>query len=129
MAHGSRARKVNHDWDHRCTDSVKLPVRCPVLAVRIRTDTWNFVIELQRPRRLMRTRMAKMFASSWPAKFLRMLRNKADTPASGLTHMAASQGVTRIQLIWIADANIHPEILGRLRNIGRRVRNTFTSIP
>jgi hypothetical protein len=43
--------------------------------------------------------------------------------------MAASQGVTRIQLIWIADANIHPEILRRRRNMGRRVWNIFTSIP
>jgi hypothetical protein len=49
-------------------------------------------------------------------------------PTSGLTHMAAaSQGVARVQLIWIADANIHPEILGRRRDSGRRVRNGFTS--
>jgi hypothetical protein len=48
-------------------------------------------------------------------------------PTSGLTHMtAASQGIAPVQLIWIADANIHPEILGRRRDSGRRVRNGFT---
>jgi hypothetical protein len=31
---------------------------------------------------------------------------------------AASQGVARVQLIWLADANIHPEILGRRRDSG-----------